>query len=254
MDRQTALITGATSGIGEATAHALAAAGWNVIVTGRRAERLKALKEELKSAHGVDVLTLSFDVRDPHQVAASLGTLPGRWREIDLLVNNAGGALGLEPIDEGNPGDWEQMIDTNVKGLLYVTRIVAPGMVERGGGHIVNIGSIAGRQVYANGAVYCAAKHAVNALSQGMRTDLVRHGIRVTEIRPGMVETEFSEVRFHGDRQRAAAVYEGVEALTAEDIAEAVVWAATRPAHVNIDEIALTPQQQANAYTIFRKC
>ncbi len=253
MERNTALITGATSGIGEATAHALAAAGWRVIVTGRRAERLKSLKTELKSTFGADILTLAFDVRDPHQVAASLGTLPGSWRAIDLLVNNAGGALGLEPIDEGDVGDWEQMIDTNVKGLLYVTRIVAPMMVERGRGHIVNIGSIAGRQVYANGAVYCATKHAVNALSQGMRIDLVRHGIRVTEIRPGMVETEFSEVRFHGDEERAASVYEGVEPLVAEDIADAVMWAVTRPPHVNIDEIVLTPQQQANAYYTHRK-
>jgi NADP-dependent 3-hydroxy acid dehydrogenase YdfG len=253
MEKRIALITGATSGIGEATAHALAGEGFDVIVTGRRAERLKTLKEELKSAYGVSVLTLAFDVRDPHQVASSLGTLPGRWREIDVLVNNAGLAAGLEHIDEGDVGDWEQMIDTNVKGLLYVTRIVAPMMRERSRGHIVNIGSIAGRQVYENGAVYCASKHAVNALSQGMRADLVRHGIKVTEIRPGMVETEFSEVRFHGDEERAAAVYAGVEPLVAEDIAQAVLWAVTRPPHVNIDEIALTPQQQANAYYTYRK-
>ena len=252
MDKRTALITGATSGIGEASAHALAAAGWRVIVTGRRAERLKVLKEELKSAYNVDVLTLAFDVRDSHQVAAALGTLPGAWREIDVLVNNAGLAAGLDPIDAGDVGDWEQMVDTNVKGLLYVTRIVAPSMVERGGGHIVNIGSIAGRQVYEKGAVYCATKHAVNALSQGMRTDLVRHGIRVTEIRPGMVDTEFSDVRFHGDEERAAAVYDGVEPLVAEDVAEAVLWAVTRPPHVNIDEIAITPQQQASAYYTHR--
>jgi NADP-dependent 3-hydroxy acid dehydrogenase YdfG len=253
MKKQTALITGATSGIGEATAHALAEAGWRVIVTGRRAERLKELKNELKAEYGAEVLTLAFDVRDPFQVSASLGTLPEKWCEIDLLVNNAGLAAGLEHIDAGSLADWEQMIDTNVKGLLYVTRIISPLMVERGRGHIVNIGSIAGKQVYENGAVYCATKHAVNALSQGMRADLVRHGIRVTEIRPGMVETEFSEVRFHGDEARAAAVYQGVEALTAEDIAEAVMWAVTRPAHVNIDEIALTPQQQANAYFTHRK-
>ncbi len=246
--RRTALVTGATSGIGEASAHALAGAGFDLIVTGRRAERLKHLKEELKSAYNVDVLSLAFDVRDPHQTAASLSTLPGRWRSIDVLVNNAGLASGLDPIDSGDLGDWEQMIDTNIKGLLYVTRIVAPMMIECGSGHIINIGSIAGRQVYANGAVYCATKHAVNALSQGMRVDLVRHGIRVTEIRPGMVETEFSEVRFHGDTARAASVYEGVDPLEAEDIAEAVLWAVTRPPHVNIDEIALTPQQQANAY------
>ncbi len=253
MDKRTALITGATSGIGEATARSLASAGWRIIITGRRAERLKELKTELRTAHNADVLTLAFDVRDPFQVSASLGTLPEGWCEVDLLVNNAGLAAGLEHIDKGCPPDWEQMIDTNIKGLLYVTRIISPGMAARGRGHIVNIGSIAGRQVYENGAVYCATKHAVNALSQGMRADLVRHGIRVTEIRPGMVETEFSEVRFHGDEKRAAAVYEGVEPLTAEDIAEAVLWAATRPPHVNIDEIALTPQQQANAYFTYRK-
>jgi NADP-dependent 3-hydroxy acid dehydrogenase YdfG len=252
MGKQTALVTGATSGIGEATAHALAAAGWRVIVTGRRAERLRELKAELKAAYKVEVLTLAFDVRDPHQVAASLGGLPEAWSEIDLLVNNAGLASGLDPIDRGDLRDWEQMIDTNVKGLLYVTRIISPGMVERRRGHIVNIGSIAGRQVYADGAVYCATKHAVNALSQGMRIDLAKHGIRVTEVRPGMVETEFSEVRFHGDRERAAGVYTGVEPLTAEDIAEAVMWAVTRPPHVNVDEIAITPRQQANAYYVYR--
>jgi NADP-dependent 3-hydroxy acid dehydrogenase YdfG len=186
-------------------------------------------------------------------VAAALETLPAKWRNIDILVNNAGLAAGLEHIDQGDLRDWEAMIDTNFKGLLYVTRIVSGFMIENGGGHIVNIGSIAGRQVYENGAVYCATKHAVNALSQGMRADLVRHGIRVTEVRPGMVETEFSEVRFHGDQERAAAVYEGVEPLVAEDIAESVLWAVTRPAHVNIDEIALTPQQQANAYYTHRK-
>jgi NADP-dependent 3-hydroxy acid dehydrogenase YdfG len=252
MGKQIALVTGATSGIGEAAAHLFASRGWDVIVTGRRAERLKSLKAELKEAHGIDVLTLAFDVRDLHQAAASLGTLPGKWRAVDVLVNNAGLAAGLAHIDEGDIADWEAMIDTNVKGLLYVTRIISPGMVERGRGHIVNIGSIAGRQVYENGAVYCATKHAVNALSQGMRADLVRHGIRITEVRPGMVETEFSEVRFHGDTERAAAVYEGVEPLVAEDIAEAILWAVTRPAHVNIDEIALTPQRQANVYFTYR--
>lgn len=253
MKRRTALVTGATSGIGRAAAHRFAADGWDVIVTGRRAERLKMLKKELHEEYGVHVLTLAFDVRDPHQVEAVLGTLPSRWRRIDVLVNNAGLAAGLDHIDRGDLGDWERMIDTNVKGLLYVTRIVSPLMVERGEGHIVNIGSIAGRQVYENGAVYCGTKHAVNAISQGMRADLVSHGIRVTEIRPGMVETEFSEVRFHGDSERAAKVYEGVEPLTAEDIAEAIMWAVNLPPHVNIDEIALTPQQQANAFLTYRK-
>ena len=253
MERQTALITGATSGIGEATARILAASGWRIIVTGRRGERLRTLKSDLKREYGADVLTLAFDVRDARQVSASLGTLPDAWRDIDLLVNNAGLAAGLEHIDEGDPADWEQMIDTNVKGLLWVTRIISPGMVERGCGHIVNIGSIAGRQVYENGAVYCASKHAVNALSQGMRIDLLRHGIKVTEIRPGMVETEFSEVRFHGDTARAMAVYDGIEALCGDDIAEAIMWAVTRPPHVNIDEILITPRAQANAYYTHRQ-
>ncbi len=253
MERQTALITGATSGIGEATARLFAANGWRIIITGRRAERLRTLKTELKSEFGVDVLGLAFDVRDARQVSASLGTLPEKWRKIDVLVNNAGLAAGLEHIDAGNPADWEQMIDTNVKGLLWVTRIVSAAMVERGRGHIVNIGSIAGRQVYENGAVYCASKHAVNALSQGMRIDFLPHGIKVTEIRPGMVETEFSEVRFHGDTARAMAVYDGVEALCGEDIAEAILWAVTRPPHVNIDEMTITPRQQANAYYTYRK-
>jgi NADP-dependent 3-hydroxy acid dehydrogenase YdfG len=253
MDKRIALITGATSGIGEATARAFATQGWDIIITGRRAARLKELKAELEADHGVEVLALSFDIRDRHQIEASLGSLPERFRAIDILVNNAGLAAGLEHIDEGNSTDWEAMIDTNIKGLLYTTRLVSRVMIEAGRGHIVNIGSIAGRQVYENGAVYCASKHAVNALSQGMRIDLVRHGVRVTEVRPGMVETEFSEVRFHGDTGRAAAVYEGVEPLTAEDIADAVLWAVTRPPHVNIDEIALTPQQQANAYYTYRK-
>jgi NADP-dependent 3-hydroxy acid dehydrogenase YdfG len=253
MDKRIALITGATSGIGEATARTFAAQGWDVIITGRRTARLKELKKELEGEYGVEVLALSFDIRDRHQIEASLGALPDRFRRIDILVNNAGLAAGLEHIDEGASVDWEAMIDTNIKGLLYTTRLVSRLMIEAGGGHIINIGSIAGRQVYENGAVYCASKHAVNALSQGMRIDLVRHGIRVTEVRPGMVETEFSEVRFHGDVARAAAVYDGVEPLTAEDIAQAVLWAVTRPPHVNIDEIALTPQQQANAYYTYRK-
>lgn len=247
------LVTGATSGIGEATARLFASRGWNVIITGRRAERLKSLKKEIKAEYGVDVLALAFDVRDNHQVEATLGALPAKWRHIDILVNNAGLAAGLEHIDESDVLDWEAMIDTNVKGVLYVTRIVSRLMIAQGGGHIVNIGSIAGRQVYESGSVYCATKHALGALSQGMRIDLAKQGIKVTEIRPGMVETEFSEVRFHGDEARAAAVYEGIEPLTGEDVAEAVLWAVTQPAHVNVDEIALTPQQQANAYYTFRK-
>ncbi|MDR2890710.1 MAG: SDR family NAD(P)-dependent oxidoreductase [Alistipes sp.] len=261
MERKTILITGATSGIGEATARLFASKGWRIIVTGRRADRLRALKDELKGEYGAQVLPLVFDVRDKKQVDASLGTLPEEWRAIDVLVNNAGLAAGMEHLDAGDPADWEQMIDTNVKGLLWVTRIVAPLMIERAGapdhdgegGHIINTGSIAGRQVYENGAVYCASKHAVNALSQGMRIDFLRHGIRVTEIRPGMVETEFSQVRFHGDAERAAKVYDGVEALGGDDIAEAIFWAVSRPPHVCIDEMTVTPRQQANAYYTDRK-
>lgn len=252
MEKRIALITGATSGIGEASARLFAEQGWDIIVTGRRAERLKELKSEL-SAHGVKVLPLSFDIRDRYQTEASLGSLPPHFRRVDVLVNNAGLASGLDHIDGGDPLDWEQMIDTNIKGLLYASRIVSRQMIEAGGGHIVNIGSIAGLQVYEKGAVYCATKHAVRALSQGMRIDFLGRGIKVTEIRPGMIETEFSEVRFHGDRARAATVYEGVEPLRAEDVAEAVFWAVTQPAHVNIDEITLTPVQQANVFYTFRK-
>lgn len=253
MERKIALITGATSGIGEATARVFAAAGWDIIATGRRAERLKTLKEELKKQFGIYVLTLPFDVRDPHQVEANLGTLPSKWRRVDVLVNNAGLAAGLDSISEGDTGDWEAMIDTNIKGLLWVSRTISRQMIERGaGGHIINIGSIAGRQMYENGAVYCATKHAVRALSQGLRIDLLRHGIRVTEIRPGMVETEFSQVRFHGDEARAAQVYDGLEPLRAEDIADAVVWAATRPPHVNIEDIAIHPTLQADMHHINR--
>lgn len=248
-----ALITGATSGIGEATARVFADEGYDLILTGRRAERLRELKKELEERYSVEVLGLSFDVRDRHQCEAALASLPEHYRCIDVLVNNAGLAAGLEHIDQGDLNDWEAMIDTNVKGLLYVSRIVSKGMKANGVGHIVNIGSIAGTQPYEKGNVYCASKHAVHALSQGMRIDLLGGGIRVTEIRPGMVETEFSLVRFHGDGERADAGYNGVTPLTGDDIADAILWATSQPAHVNIDEIVLTPVQQANAYYTVRK-
>jgi len=250
---RTVLITGATSGIGYAAAVAFAQEGCDLILTGRRAERLKSIKKQIEENYGVDVAAPSFDIRDRYACQAALDSLPEKFRKVDVLVNNAGLAAGLEHIDKGDIADWEAMIDTNIKGLLYITRIVAGKMIESGGGHIINLGSIAGTQPYENGSVYCASKHAVHALSQTMRIDLLSHGIRVTEIRPGMVETEFSIVRFHGDRQRAGEVYKGVEPLRGEDIAEAIVWAASQPAHINIDEIVITPTRQANAYYTFRK-
>lgn len=246
------LITGATSGIGEATARAFAAAGDKLIITGRRAERLVALQAELVEKYGVEVCVLNFDVRDRAQCEEALKALPEGFAEIDVLVNNAGLASGLEHLNEGRDEDWNAMIDTNVKGLLYITRAVSNRMIERGGGgHIVNLGSTAGTQVYENGNVYCATKHAVHALSHGMRIDLLRHRIRVTEIRPGMVETEFSVVRFHGDKERADNVYKGLQPLTGEDIAAAIVWAVGQPAHVNVSEIILTPTAQADSYYKF---
>lgn len=246
------LITGATSGIGRATARAFAKEGNRVIVTGRRAERLEALKAELEEEFGAKVCVVSFDVRDEQACNNLLSLLPAEFAEIDILVNNAGLASGLEHINEGASDDWNAMIDTNVKGLLYITRVVSNQMIARGkGGHIVNLGSTAGTQVYENGNVYCATKHAVHAISHGMRIDLLRHRIRVTEIRPGMVETEFSVVRFHGDKQRADGVYKGLKPLVGEDIAAAIVWATSQPEHVNIGEIVLTPTAQADSYYKF---
>lgn len=246
--KKQALITGATSGIGRATALRLAREGYAVTATGRRAERLAALRAEIEAAGG-ECTTLRFDVRSEEEVRRALEPL----ERVDLLVNNAGLAAGLEHIDRGDTRDWDAMIDTNVKGLLYVTRVIAPKMVAAGGGHIFNIGSIAGTEPYENGAVYCASKHAVHAISQSMRADLLAAGIKVTEIRPGMVETEFSLVRFHGDRERADKVYEGVEALTGEDIAEAIAWCAQLPAHMNVNDMVLMPAQQAGAYYTCRK-
>ncbi|MBQ8335288.1 MAG: SDR family NAD(P)-dependent oxidoreductase [Tidjanibacter sp.] len=251
---KTVLITGATSGIGEATARAFAAEGFAVIITGRRAERLQQLKAELKEQYGAEVCVASFDVRDEAMCNAAIEALPERFADIDILVNNAGLAAGLEHLNEGSTTDWNAMIDTNVKGLLYISRAVANRMIASGKrGHIVNLGSTAGTQVYENGNVYCATKHAVHALSQGMRIDFLRHGIRVTEIRPGMVETEFSVVRFHGDKNRADGVYKGLKPLTGDDIAEAIVWATTQPDHVHINEIVLTPTAQADSFYSVRE-
>jgi NADP-dependent 3-hydroxy acid dehydrogenase YdfG len=246
-----ALITGATAGIGEATAFKLAGEGMDLIITGRREARLLQLKNKLEQLN-VRVHPLCFDVRDEQAVKEALGSLPEEWQEIDILVNNAGLAAGMNALHEGDSDDWNRMIDTNVKGLLYVTRAVTPGMVARGRGQIINIGSIAGKEVYPNGNVYCATKHAVDALTKGMRIDLLPHGIRVTQICPGAVETEFSLVRFHGDAERAGKVYEGFENLVANDIAECIHFVVTRPPHVNINDMVVMPTAQATA-TLFHK-
>lgn len=254
MSGKTALITGASSGIGRAAACKLASLGYNLIITGRRTDRLQKLVDELEDKYKVKVHALGFDIRDRTQCEAALGALPEHFRQIDVLINNAGLAAGLEPIDEGDTLDWDQMIDTNVKGLLYITRIVSQMMIaaERGG-HIINLGSIAGVQTYANGAVYCASKHAVHALSEGMRIDFLKYGIKVTEIQPGMVETEFSLVRFHGDRKRADNVYKGVKPLSGEDIADIIGWVISLPPHININDLVVMPTQQANAFYTHRK-
>lgn len=248
-----ALITGATSGIGEATAELFAREGYDLILTGRRKEKLDHVAHRLNKKYNVDIATSPFDVRDRGEVVTTLNDLPARWKKVNVLVNNAGLSQGLEPIDKGDYDDWDRMIDTNVKGLLYVSKIVANWMIEHGHGHIINIGSIAGKEVYANGNVYCASKHAVDALSKAMRIDLLPHGIKVTAVHPGAVETEFSIVRFKGDEKRAKKVYEGFDALSAEDIAETIWFAVSRPAHVNINELIIMPTAQANGNLIFRK-
>lgn len=245
-----ALITGATSGIGQATANKLAKLGYNLIITGRRADRLAEIKTHIESQYKVRVAALDFDIRDRQQVELQDFTVFG---SIDILVNNAGLAAGLEHIDQGDTNDWDSMIDTNVKGVLYITRVISKIMISQGYGHIINIGSIAGIQVYENGAAYCASKHAMHALSQGMRLDFLSHGIKVSEIRPGMVETEFSKVRFHGDTDRANNVYKGVEPLSANDIAGVIEWIVTLPPHVNINDIEVMPTAQASAFTTYRR-
>ena len=242
------LITGATSGIGEASAKLFAANGYDIIITGRRAERLKALKEELKDKFGCKVHVMSFDIKDARSVKASLEAVPEHFRRIDVLLNNAGKASDFIKIQDGDIANWDEVIDTNVKGLIYMTRIISPMMIKQGGGHIINIGSIAGTEPYEYGNVYCATKHAVHGFSKSIRIDLLGTGVRVTEIRPGKVWTEFSLVRFRGDKEKADKVYEGYRALRAEDIAETILWAANQPPHVNIDEVVITPAAQANSY------
>jgi 3-hydroxy acid dehydrogenase/malonic semialdehyde reductase len=248
-----ALITGATSGIGEACAHVFAREKYNLILTGRRLDRLEKLAKKLNDKYNVEIAVSSFDVRDREQVVSNLEGLPAKWKKVNVLVNNAGLSQGLDPIQKGDVDDWDRMIDTNIKGLLYVTRVVSSWMTGHKAGHIVNIGSIAGKEVYENGNVYCATKHAVDALNKAMRIDLVKYGIKVTAIHPGAVETEFSEVRFKGDKERAKKVYEGFDPLVAADIAETIWFAVSRPAHVNINELVIMPTAQASATNIFKK-
>ncbi len=248
-----ALITGATAGFGKAIAIKFAEHGYDVIITGRRTDRLAALEDEIKSTFGTKVFTLPFDVRKRKEVETALNTLPHEWKKVDVLVNNAGLAQGLSTIQEGNLDDWDVMIDTNVKGLLYVSRTVMPWMVERNHGHIINIGSLAGKEAYHRGNVYCATKFAVDALSKSMRIDMLPHGIKVTAVNPGAAETEFSVVRFKGDEERAKLAYKDYEPLLAEDIAEVVYFAASRPAHVVLNDIVITPLAQANTSHLLKK-
>ncbi len=245
------LITGATSGIGLACARKFAENGDRLILTGRNETRLADIKKEL-TEKGSDVLTLVFDVRDREKTVKMMESLPAEWQEIDVLVNNAGLALGLEPEYEVNPDDWETMIDTNIKGLLTMTRLVVPGMVKRNRGHIINVGSVAGDAAYAGGNVYCATKAAVKALSDGLRIDVANTAIRVTNLKPGLVETNFSNIRFRGDNDRAANVYKGIKPLSGDDIADVAVYAANAPAHVQIAEVLILATHQASANMIFR--
>ena len=247
------LVTGATSGIGLACARIFATNGHNLIITGRRKERLDKISEQLKQDFAVNVLPLNFDVRDKEAVKNILTNLPNDWANIDILVNNAGLAVGMDTIQDGDTDDWERMIDTNIKGLLYVTRAVLPGMTSRRKGHIINIGSIAGKEVYPFGNVYCATKHAVDALTKGIRIDTVKYGIKVTQIAPGAVETEFSVVRFKGDKEKADSVYKGFEPLHPENIAEVAYFATTLPANANINDLVIMPTAQASATILNRE-
>ena len=251
--KKTVLITGATSGIGKACAQKFAAAKFDVIITGRRNERLIQLKEELETAFGIEVLPLCFDVQDKNAVNAAIAGLPERWQKIDVLINNAGLAAGKDNFEDAAMNDWETMLNSNVHGLLYVSKAVLPFMIGQNQGHIVNMGSIAGKQVYENGSVYCASKAAVDAISQGMRIDLLKHNIKVTAIHPGAVETEFSLVRFKGNEEMANASYKGLTALTGKDVADTVFYCVNLPAHVCINDVIITCTQQANAYYFNKK-
>ncbi|MFC5283068.1 SDR family NAD(P)-dependent oxidoreductase [Pedobacter alpinus] len=247
-NQKIALITGATSGIGKACATIYAQNGFDLIITGRRLERLNELKNDLESKHAIKVTTLNFDVRNKEEVSNNLENLAPEYKNVAVLINNAGLSLGLDSLQNGNLNDWETMIDTNIKGLLYVSKIVSNWMIKNKKGHIVNLGSIAGKEVYANGNVYCATKHAVDALSKAMRIDLGAHHIKVTAVHPGAVETEFSDIRFHGDKEKAKKIYEGYEPLVAQDIAETIYFTTSRPVHVNINDLVIMPIAQASAF------
>ena len=251
---QTVFITGASSGIGQACAEVLAKEGYNLLLCARRLNRLEKLRDTLLTAYPtIQIHIFELDVRDAEQVANQINGLPQEWKKINILINNAGLSQGLDPIQDGDIGDWNRMIDTNIKGLLYVSKSVIPHMDTENGAHIVNLGSIAGKEVYPNGNVYCATKHAVDALTKAMRIDLLPKGIKVTSIDPGMVETEFSEVRFHGDQERAKNVYNGVQPLTGTDIAETILFVITRPPHVNINDLLIMPTAQATGTIVNRK-
>lgn len=252
MNKKIVLITGATSGIGEACARKFAQGGYDLILNGRNAEKLDWMKERFES-DGVEVLLLPFDVRDRLAASEAVTSLPDRWKDIDVLINNAGLAQGLDKEYQGNPDEWDTMIDTNIKGLLTMTRLVVPGMVERNSGHVINIGSVAGDAAYAGGNVYCATKAAVKALTDGLRIDVADTAVRVTNIKPGLVETNFSVTRFHGDKQRADNVYEGIQPLTGDDIADVAFYAASAPVHVQIAEVLVLATHQANGTVISRK-
>ena len=252
-NRKVIVITGATAGFGMACARLFAKNGWDIVATGRRSERLEELQKELESRFSISVFPISMDVRDQDAVNTGIASLPATWTErISILLNNAGLAAGKDPIDKGLSSDWDQMIDTNIKGLLYVSQAIIPFLKQNGSGHIINLGSIAGKEVYPEGNVYCATKHAVDALSRGMRMDLVSYGIKVTNIAPGAAETEFSMVRFKGDTQKADATYKGYEPLVAEDIAETIWFVATTPKHVTINDLVIMPTAQASSM-VFHK-
>lgn len=252
MKKKIALITGATSGIGEACARRFAQGGYDLILTGRNSERLHAVKTAAEDK-GAEVLALLFDVRDRHACQQAVASLQGKWAEIDVLINNAGLALGLEKEYMGDVDDWETMIDTNIKGLLYMTRLIVPTMVERNHGHVINIGSVAGDAAYANGNVYCATKAAVKAITDGLRIDVAESAVRVTNVKPGLVETHFSVTRFHGDQERADNVYKGIQPLTGDDIADVAFYAASAPEHVQIAEVLVLATHQASGSVIHRE-